>query len=1326
MSLIRHSASDNDLRRLARALRVAGSPDIQGLVAQQIAGMGTPVAFEMLIREVAGGGPASQACASVLSQSGAAAPHVMRALLNDPDCAGLVACLPRQVDEDTARRLCEIGRRTTNPWVLRQCAEIVARSAPAQCRPMWEAVRRRGSEVLAAAFEIGTLAASPERLPSRIVRFLEPNAPVEVQKLALGVFAAVHLPQGRDCVRRLLKAGRVRERCFALRVIGAAKLSEFGEAALDAFVEDRSPSVHDAAFRTIPSIAAAVAEAVPARAERQAEALMQAARELNERLKGHGAGDRLETAAPYLKRIDCALTAALDVASAAFISGADSTGALIVALPAARWATIVLGPLCEDDAEREMVWPLMERLLEYRAGRFRDLMALGHPQERLTGLILHGLCTVALERRHRPGPPVPRGVDWDEILRELGDLSRRLVGHHGVANNMDEAPGDFPLTGRYLLRDQMQFRVQWAKRCCADAGTRALAALEASLDCEKKARSRAARRLGQEAVADAQLSFNDAPMALWSPMLSAMGKYWELHVAGQSGAAPGGDAPIIEMLAEQTLQSALLGILSLAPSRVAVPALVRCLRSASSLVAECAESIVMRLGSVTVPELMQAAAKTRSDLQRARLLEICRCLDARAALTLAREHIRSEEPVLRAVCARAIGDVGDCGDVPAVLELLGTGDELVDVCAIRALARLDAPSHAGLFASRLSSPYPGIRWAAFSALRECPQEAMVAAVTPPAQSDNVLAQAFAEYLLADQGAGGGYRPYAGSVFRACGDTWLGTRVACEGKGPWDWGIGALMPGPESDWEKYADFIGSDPVVSDCWVVYTTSGLRPPALTERLCEMVHGEPEERAQLATALLWDLNASTFEWALGACLSYNGMDCTPERRAAAVGLLRRLLRENAPEELVAQVAAPNPSLSNPLSWPSPMSEESSGRDLLPMALYLRFLSSLPAALGIMQPVLPPISDPGARRAAIEAEWEHLCAFQDFSFGFWVKPRLSPDDLLWYCRQEDAGPELRRAMVNTLVLSGTVLLQLAEDREAALRCLRQLFAPLLKKTTKKLGEACGGNLSPDEIRQAVDRTFLKAIGTYDAFHAEPRGIGLPLATLTSTLGGAPSRRSMTAGGYDLTQTHVPFAHFLERSLAQLVREERAVAARRACALAEGDDALETMDIEQAARTLAAEQAATADTVDSVSDDEFIGLLTGTVPATGYREDAVQTVTLEIDGEQVSCVDIATAAALLGTSADTLRKRERRGALRFLRHVGRRYLPFEGIAELAAREPTNQELADMLGVSERTVRRWKAEAPPELSAAQLLGHLQGRTNELASRRGKRAAGRGDS
>jgi len=193
-----------------------------------------------------------------------------------------------------------------------------------------------------------------------------------------------------------------------------------------------------------------------------------------------------------------------------------------------------------------------------------------------------------------------------------------------------------------------------------------------------------------------------------------------------------------------------------------------------------------------------------------------------------------------------------------------------------------------------------------------------------------------------------------------------------------------------------------------------------------------------------------------------------------------------------------------------------------------------------------------------------------------------------------------------------------------------------------------------------------------------------------------------------------------------LVREERAVAARRACALAEGDDALETMDIEQAARTLAAEQAATADTVDSVSDDEFIGLLTGTVPATGYREDAVQTVTLEIDGEQVSCVDIATAAALLGTSADTLRKRERRGALRFLRHVGRRYLPFEGIAELAAREPTNQELADMLGVSERTVRRWKAEAPPELSAAQLLGHLQGRTDELASRRGKRVGGRGDS
>ncbi|MBP8951098.1 MAG: hypothetical protein KBI47_01800, partial [Armatimonadetes bacterium] len=81
MSLIRHSASDNDLRRLARALRVADSPDTQGLVADQIARLGTPAAFEVLVREVVGGGPAGQACASVLSQSGAAAPHVMRALL---------------------------------------------------------------------------------------------------------------------------------------------------------------------------------------------------------------------------------------------------------------------------------------------------------------------------------------------------------------------------------------------------------------------------------------------------------------------------------------------------------------------------------------------------------------------------------------------------------------------------------------------------------------------------------------------------------------------------------------------------------------------------------------------------------------------------------------------------------------------------------------------------------------------------------------------------------------------------------------------------------------------------------------------------------------------------------------------------------------------------------------------------------------------------------------------------------------------------------------------------------------------------------------------
>ena len=165
----------------------------------------------------------------------------------------------------------------------------------------------------------------------------------------------------------------------------------------------------------------------------------------------------------------------------------------------------------------------------------------------------------------------------------------------------------------------------------------------------------------------------------------------------------------------------------------------------------------------------------------------------------------------------------------------------------------------------------------------------------------------------------------------------------------------------------------------------------------------------------------------------------------------------------------------------------------------------------------------------------------------------------------------------------------------------------------------------------------------------------------------------------------MPFAHYLERRFAQLVREQRAKARRQQQEVTPGDEALDGLGREG-------------------SD--------GAV----HPADRRHTVDLEVDGERVSCVDIAEVADTLGTSISALQERERRGTVRFLRHEGRRYLPVEDLAELEASEPTNEELAEELDVNERTIRRWKQEAPPGLNARQLRRHLQQKADERRVRR----------
>jgi len=173
-----------------------------------------------------------------------------------------------------------------------------------------------------------------------------------------------------------------------------------------------------------------------------------------------------------------------------------------------------------------------------------------------------------------------------------------------------------------------------------------------------------------------QTAFNDQPSILMSPYLSTMGQFVEAYHFPGGGEGTSTLAPTRPILVEQMLQGGLLGVVSQNLSPEAVPVLTRCLRSSGALVAERAERLLARLGRAVVPDLLVTAAKTRSDLQRARLLEVCRCSAPSAALGLAREHLASDHMLVAAAAAQVIGEAGTEADVPALCERLGHSGSL--------------------------------------------------------------------------------------------------------------------------------------------------------------------------------------------------------------------------------------------------------------------------------------------------------------------------------------------------------------------------------------------------------------------------------------------------------------------------------------------------------------------------------------------------------------------------------------------------------------------------------------------------------------------------
>lgn len=109
--------------------------------------------------------------------------------------------------------------------------------------------------------------------------------------------------------------------------------------------------------------------------------------------------------------------------------------------------------------------------------------------------------------------------------------------------------------------------------------------------------------------------------------------------------------------------------------------------------------------------------------------------------------------------------------------------------------------------------------------------------------------------------------------------------------------------------------------------------------------------------------------------------------------------------------------------------------------------------------------------------------------------------------------------------------------------------------------------------------------------------------------------------------------------------------------------------------------------------------------------EGVHTVRIDVDGEETECVDIEGLAQILGTSLGALQKRGQRGDIQFTMHEGIRHYPLDARAQLQAALMTHEQIADELGVSTKTIQRWKKQAPSGLSRLEMVEFLRNKAGK---------------
>jgi hypothetical protein len=501
-------------------------------------------------------------------------------------------------------------------------------------------------------------------------------------------------------------------------------------------------------------------------------------------------------------------------------------------------------------------------------------------------------------------------------------------------------------------------------------------------------------------------------------------------------------------------------------------------------------------------------------------------------------------------------------------------------------------------------------------------------------------------------------------------------------------------------------IAGDEELARHWIEYTLQrDLPPPLLTRLAAVALSPDGGRKAEQASMLLLVLTRAALEPILQTAAQYYAL---PYEKvlAAAPDAFAEALRASSPRA-VHGLEMPNPSVKNPLGE-GVLLEYMNESLAFGMVFSLLSKQALPKVLSIPRPPELDSSEDAVRLAAVEEQWRHTMACQDFSHGLWVEPLVTPDDIVWYCDAADADPAFRHDMINYLVVAITLLPHFHPTREGHEQALRRIFRPLLRKTLVRLARLHESVADRDNLEQTVDEAFWAALEEYDAIKYWSPEVHLPLGTLDDLgnrdpIGGARPSSAVAERPY------VAFPLFLEKRMAELVRTERSALRRsRGQGEAVADGGLDVLEGREAKQRWRLQEAAVIDAIDEATGATAVDY--GLLGLAQLDMDWLQTKTtnIAVDGETVPCVDMETLGAIPGKKPEALRQRHHRGRLKCILHEGLLYYPTAGIVEELAASLSDAKLGELLGVHRNTVGALRREAPAGMSAVAMAQYLRHR------------------